>query len=155
VASKRKRVYDPEYNRRHRNVYRARGKAKKHVCVGCGSAAQEWAQKHGTDGEDPSHYDPMCCSCHGKYDDHWNAETRAKVSATSKLRMQDPAVKAKAVANLKRDGKHTPEAIEKIRASKTGVPNLKARGQKRTPEQRERMREGIRRAREVRLSEGT
>lgn len=95
----------------------------------------------------------MCCSCHGKYDDHWNAETRAKVREWARKKMQDPEVRAKAVANLRRGEPQSEETKEKIRAAKTGVPNLKARGKKRTPEQCERIREGIRRRKEAMQNE--
>jgi len=78
--------YDAAYRRRHERVRSARGKASWHACVGsCGGQAKEWAQIHGKDGESPDDYQPMCWKCHQKYDNRWNAEERAKVSASMKL----------------------------------------------------------------------
>lgn len=35
----------------------------------CGGAAREWAQIHGTDGENPMEdYMPLCRRCHFRYD---------------------------------------------------------------------------------------
>jgi hypothetical protein len=77
-------VTDREYLRRHELVRKVRGKASEHKCIDCGEPAREWSQRHDTEGIDPSDYDPRCCSCHQKYDDHWDAETRAKVSESVK-----------------------------------------------------------------------
>lgn len=76
---------DVGYLRRHERVHEARGKASDHLCVDCGLQAQEWAQVHDTDGYDVyEHYQSRCCSCHQKYDNHWNEVTRAKVSESTK-----------------------------------------------------------------------
>lgn len=71
---------DAAYNRRHYRVRAARGRAAEHACVGCAGPAREWAQLHGTDGENPQDYQPMCCKCHQRYDGRWSAEERAKVA---------------------------------------------------------------------------
>lgn len=78
----------PEYYKRHRAVYKARGKASEYVCS-CGETAKCWAQRHGTDGNDPYDYDPMCWQCHHKYDGRWSPEERAKVAASVKKTWSD------------------------------------------------------------------
>src|SRR5216110_1355081 len=63
----------------------ALGPARAHSCVrhqesGTGRQAQEWAQVHGTDGEDPwADYLPLCKSCHRFYD--MTPEARANIAA--------------------------------------------------------------------------
>jgi hypothetical protein len=74
-----------KYGSRHTRVSKARGRAALRKCSFCQNMAQEWAQIHGTTGLGIEHYVPMCCSCHQKYDSHWNEKTRAKVSASLKL----------------------------------------------------------------------
>lgn len=56
------------YQTRHRRLKKARGRAKEYGCISCPKQAFDWAQKHGTDGESPEDYDPMCRSCHLKRD---------------------------------------------------------------------------------------
>lgn len=62
------------YDARHYKVKRQRGRAADHPCVRCIEtgvtiAAREWAQVHGTDGEDPwADYVPLCKPCHVAYD---------------------------------------------------------------------------------------
>lgn len=73
-----------DYQRRHRAVRLARGKAAEQICVECGKNAAHWATIHGTDGSSPQHYQPMCAGCHFEYDDHWTEEQRAKVSVARK-----------------------------------------------------------------------
>lgn len=65
------------YSGAHIRVRRIRGRVSTHVC-GCGAQAQEWAYDHADENElvgvtagreapysaDPSHYVPMCRSCH-------------------------------------------------------------------------------------------
>lgn len=80
---------DPEYRRQHYAVNRARGKAAEYQCVGCKGNAQEWAWVHGADRSDVFAYQPMCRSCHQKYDDHWSAEARAKVGQWSRERWRN------------------------------------------------------------------
>lgn len=62
----------------HRRVRKARGPASDHSCVDCGGTAKEWAYDH----KDPEerahpqgafslkveHYQPMCVSCHRRFD---------------------------------------------------------------------------------------
>jgi hypothetical protein len=56
------------YGSRHNRVYRSRGKATLHTCVSCGKSAENWAHIHGTLGDDPKNYQPMCVICHARYD---------------------------------------------------------------------------------------
>lgn len=77
------------YMENHRRVYAERGSAKEQTCVDCGEQAQEWSQRHDADGSEPSDYEPRCCSCHQKYDNHWSEETRAKVSDSVKKTWAD------------------------------------------------------------------
>lgn len=108
---------DPDYYKKHRAVYKARGSASDQDCVRCGDPAQEWSQIKGTTGDDPDDYQPMCCSCHQKYDDHWSDETRAKVSGSvSKARSEAPW----GYGNTNASGKRTPEQIERIRVARWG-----------------------------------
>lgn len=66
----------------HARVRRARGKASQHVCVSCGTVADDWAYDHADPDQqwddyygtplaysaDVGHYQPMCRSCHRKFD---------------------------------------------------------------------------------------
>ena len=65
---KRPSRHDLAYQRRHRRVFQARGKAAQYGCDGCSEMAAEWAQLHGTDGEHPFDYVPLCHKCHKRYD---------------------------------------------------------------------------------------
>lgn len=58
----------PEYRANHRNVRAVRGAAWLHICTHCGAQAREWAQTHGTSGERPSDFSPLCKPCHARYD---------------------------------------------------------------------------------------
>lgn len=57
-----------EYNRNHRLVKEARGKAADQICIDCGEPAQEWSQRHDTDGSSIEDFDPRCKRCHREYD---------------------------------------------------------------------------------------
>lgn len=77
---------DISYNTAHKRVRRARGRAKTHLCVGCGEAAAEWSYNHTDPDErtepvhrptgilwfayspDPSQYSPRCKPCHQRFD---------------------------------------------------------------------------------------
>lgn len=67
----------------HYRVRTYRGKATEHTCVDCGGQAHEWAYDHRDPDEivadsgyhkgmpyspDPSHYQPMCKTCHKRFD---------------------------------------------------------------------------------------
>lgn len=80
------------YLDRHKRIYEVRGKAIEYYCEHCGEDAQEWAQRHNTDGENPEDYIPLCCSCHQIYDNHWSEETRAKVGATLRAMYEDHCI---------------------------------------------------------------
>lgn len=77
--------------RRHRAVYKAKGKASEHECGSCGKAAMDWSQIHDSDPDDVNSYAPLCRSCHLKYD--------------SRFRTNRPGAK----------GKRTPEQVENVR----------------------------------------
>ena len=60
---------DLQYQRLHRMVFKARGRAGRHPCFdvndqGCKNMARDWAQIHNTDGTEPIHYIPLCRRCH-------------------------------------------------------------------------------------------
>lgn len=62
----------------HDRVYREKGKARDHQCCACGETAKQWAYDHADPDEraskngpfslHPSHYQPMCISCHKIFD---------------------------------------------------------------------------------------
>ncbi len=66
------------YKSAHEAVRRHRGRAAEHDCDGCQKRAKHWAYDHldpdeRRDGErvysnNPSHYLPMCVSCHHRFD---------------------------------------------------------------------------------------
>lgn len=56
------------YQRNHKRTVKARGRAAAHKCIRCGKQAEDWAQVHGTSGEEPEDYQPMCTACHIRYD---------------------------------------------------------------------------------------
>lgn len=78
------RTDEPSYLTVHKRVHARRGKASEHLCVDCGSPAQEWSYDHdGGDNErrevrpfmgerelilayslDINDYSPRCLSCH-------------------------------------------------------------------------------------------
>lgn len=63
-----------DYWGRHWQVHRWRGRAKHNNCASCAEdgirkRARDWAQIHGTDGEDPwADYLTLCRACHIRYD---------------------------------------------------------------------------------------
>lgn len=64
-------IYSPKdnwYRDMHRKVAKERGKAKEHKCVNCGKQAYDWARLKGNNGRSIYNFDPMCRSCHVKYD---------------------------------------------------------------------------------------
>lgn len=73
----RGRVDVPTYSGAHMRVRADRGPAADYLC-GCGSVAAQWAYRHddpdelkaaeGAYSADPYRYDPMCVSCHKKFD---------------------------------------------------------------------------------------
>jgi hypothetical protein len=100
----------PEDQRRHRRVYKTRGKARDQLCVRCAEdgvekQAAEWATLHTEDGWDPwADYVALCKRCHGLYDNTVTAaeraarltsEGRAKISAANRGRKLSPELKAK------------------------------------------------------------
>jgi len=131
---------ESSYSTRHWRVVQARGKAREYDCVRCGRQAQEWSQIHGKSGESPNHYRPMCCSCHQKYDNHWSAETRAKLSKTLKGRTVAPETGRK-ISEAKMGMKYNWSKKGKETITKKMIGNTYASG-KRTPEQCERIRIG-------------
>jgi len=112
------------YHARHRRNEAVRGKAKLLKCVECArrgvdKQARDWSWRHGTDPDDPMNYDPRCRKCHNVYDPtmgHHAPHTE----------------ETKALLSQKNTGYvHTPEAVEKIRATSAG--------RKHTPESRAKM----------------
>jgi len=98
-----------EYQRRHRRNVAARGEAKLQKCVVCAAAgidkqAFDWSHIHGTDPDDVMNYVPRCRSHHIRYD---NSGHRAPHSEETKALL----------GRKNRGYKHTPEAVEKIRAA--------------------------------------
>lgn len=102
-----------EYQAQHRRNVAARGEAKLRKCVHCAAAgvdkqAHDWAWVHDTDASDVMNYIPLCRKCHIAYDPtagHHKPHTEA----------------TKALLSEKNRGYvHTPEAVEKIRATSTG-----------------------------------
>ena len=98
------------YQTLHTRLRTQRGNANQHQCVRCPAQARDWARIHTEDGEDIwADYVPMCRRCHINYDQSGHrvphsAETKALLSQKN------------------RGYRHTPEAIEKIRAASTGRP---------------------------------
>lgn len=90
-------------------VERLRGKAKTHPCAHCtcrGAAkpAHDWATIHGRDGLAAEDYLPLCKMCHHNYDDYGHHTPHTE--------------ETKALLSQKNRGyRHTPEAVEKIRAA--------------------------------------
>ena len=67
------------YTSAHMRIYAARGRAAEYDCLHCEGTAAEWAYDHTDPDErvsktgqeyslDPSHYFPLCRSCHRKFD---------------------------------------------------------------------------------------
>jgi len=72
----------PGYRAAHSRVKAVKGAARSHACAFCGAPATQWAYWHGDPDEltglnhgkptpysaDPDCYEPMCQSCHGRFD---------------------------------------------------------------------------------------
>jgi hypothetical protein len=114
------------YHTQHTRNEAARGKASLYKCVDCAAAgidkqARDWSHIHGTDPDDVMNYAPRCRKCHNAYD-----PTMGHHAPHSE--------ETKALLSQKNTGyQHTPEAVEKIRATSTG--------RKHTPESRAKMSE--------------
>ena len=81
------------YGGAHQRVRRVRGSASKFSCE-CGNRADHWAYDHRDPSEligesrgysvpysaDPNHYQPMCASCHMKYDLEFNNSQKEVLS---------------------------------------------------------------------------
>jgi hypothetical protein len=83
-----KPLRDLSYTRLHALLAVERGAAAEYVCVNfdaCENLARHWAHRHDTDRFDFGNYDPMCISCHRKYDDNQPASRAAKSEAMKKL----------------------------------------------------------------------
>lgn len=76
------------YGAAHRRAVSERGRAKTHACQHCGNQAHDWAYDHEDpdailsdrrEGNgcyyslDPTHYIPLCKSCHRKFDFAWRS----------------------------------------------------------------------------------
>jgi hypothetical protein len=111
------------YHTQHTRNVAQRGDAKLYRCVHCAGRgadkqARDWAWVHGTDPDDVMNYVPLCRKCHNVYDGSGHhvphtEETRALLGQKN------------------RGYKHTPVAVEKIRATSAG--------RKHTPESRAKM----------------
>ena len=136
---------DRVYHKRHEMVRAIRGLAKNQSCCQCGNKAREWAQIKGTKGDNAEDYQPMCCSCHQRYDDHWSEESKAKISRWSINKWagyssEEIAKLGRRISAGKMGHEVTAETRDKIRKAKLGV-KIGPTG-KRTPEQCERIRQG-------------
>ena len=85
------------YHVNHAMVRKERGPAWNHQCEHCDGQAQTWAMKHGSSGESPDDYMPLCWPCHAKYDNFAarfpdnrgskrSPESRAKMSRAAQRR---------------------------------------------------------------------
>jgi hypothetical protein len=68
LSQRRLDVTTLSYRALHKRVELARGKAPGHACADCGGQAAQWSQVHGTTGQEPGHYRPLCRTCHRAYD---------------------------------------------------------------------------------------
>ena len=81
LNEKKKRVYRRplSYSGVHTLLRNTFGPASNYLCLLCGNAAQDWAYDHldknecsetayGVYSTDLSHYMPLCCKCHARYD---------------------------------------------------------------------------------------
>lgn len=97
------------YHTQHTRNEAARGKASLFKCVDCAergidTQARDWSYRHGTDPDDVMNYDPRCRRCHNAYDGSGHHTPHTE--------------ETKALLSQKNRGyKHTPEAVEKIRAA--------------------------------------
>ena len=72
------KYHDIGYTTAHDRVRALHGSASHHQCCNCGRSAKHWAYDHDDPDErgsefgpysvDPSHYLPMCVSCHKRFD---------------------------------------------------------------------------------------
>src|SRR6266404_6445547 len=109
------------YSARHKRVVRNRGRAADQQCSRCSDPATDWAQRRGTDGENPEDYDPLCRSCHIAYDEliskrrpvAWTDEMRQEWSERSSRLWNDPEYRAKRpVAKPRNHGPHNRDKEE-------------------------------------------
>lgn len=75
-------IFTSNYHMIHKYVQKTRGSASSYICISCKDQAQEWAYNY-QDPDDfvttvdliasrnPKFYEPMCRSCHRKYDSTW------------------------------------------------------------------------------------
>lgn len=68
MTSKVRTDEDWLYQQRHKMVKNHRGEAHLYDCEWCGEPASDWATIHNRKGWGPEDYQPMCRSCHRKYD---------------------------------------------------------------------------------------
>jgi len=59
-------------NPKHRWIDRKLGKAKNYKCIICGKQAYGWSNKDHTYTRNLEDYQPLCCSCHLKWDYKYN-----------------------------------------------------------------------------------
>ena len=72
------------YSARHQRVKYARGSASQYPCQHCGTddgSRYEWAQIHGTTGQSPDDYMPLCETCHEDYDARISREQAEEIRA--------------------------------------------------------------------------
>lgn len=80
--------HTPGYAAAHHRVWGARGPAREHHCIECGTEAQDWAYDHTDPAEltspsgsayslDPAHYRPMCRADHARFDNEHRSERTA------------------------------------------------------------------------------
>jgi RNA polymerase-binding transcription factor DksA len=92
------------YQAVHSRMKRERPPVESFACVGCGKRAKEWAYDHGDPDErisnrgpytysfDPARYQPMCRTCHRKFDAAHHASDRAKRLAARACKPGKPCV---------------------------------------------------------------
>lgn len=123
----------------HREIERARGKAKTHLCALCDKPARDWALKEehveqerlGTRFfiTDLEAYEPLCRSCHLFRDRGGvpvSEETRKRQSAAQRRRFDTQGVSASTRSKISKATEglvRSPETREKMAAAKRGVPN--------------------------------
>lgn len=87
----------PNYASAHDRVHAAKGSARDYDCVACGDAAEQWAYDNADPNErlegglafsaSPDHYQPMCQSCHKRFD-----ATRRRVEIMAYRQQQQESV---------------------------------------------------------------
>lgn len=126
------------YYRNHRRVARERGRVSNLDCL-CGRYAQVWAQLHGTSGDDPGDFMPMCYWCHHSYDAFtmYGIARNEKVSDAAKKMWAESTPEKRLSMQPDNKGRSRPDMIgNKFTAGKRNAAG------KRTPEQCERIRIG-------------